>query len=91
MLAQATDAMRRTLRTFELLYRIGGEEFLLVLPGADEHDALRIAESLRAAVEQADPGGLHVTCSFEWPPLGTPRRQPPLSLGEINFSSRLCL
>ena len=64
VLAQAADAMRRALRTFELLYRIGGEEFLLVLPGANEHDALRIAESLRAAVEQADPGGLHVTCSF---------------------------
>jgi diguanylate cyclase (GGDEF)-like protein len=64
VLSQAADAMRRCLRTFELLYRIGGEEFLLVLPGAREHDALTIAESLRAAVEEADPGGLPVTCSF---------------------------
>jgi diguanylate cyclase (GGDEF)-like protein len=64
VLAQTADAMRSVLRTFELLYRIGGEEFLLVLPGADEREALRIAESLRVAVEQAEPGGLHVTCSF---------------------------
>jgi diguanylate cyclase (GGDEF)-like protein len=64
VLAQTADAMRSVLRTFELLYRIGGEEFLLVLPGAGEQEALRIAESLRAAVERAEPGGLHVTCSF---------------------------
>jgi GGDEF domain-containing protein len=60
VLSQAADTMRRRLRTFELLYRIGGEEFLLVLPGAGENDALTIAESLRAAVEAADPGGLGV-------------------------------
>lgn len=64
VLSQAADAMRRCLRSFELLYRIGGEEFLLVLPGAGENDALTIAESLRAAVEAADLGGLGVTCSF---------------------------
>jgi diguanylate cyclase (GGDEF)-like protein len=64
VLSQAADAMRRCLRTFELFYRIGGEEFLLVLPGAGENDALTIAESLRAAVEEEGPGGLGVTCSF---------------------------
>jgi diguanylate cyclase (GGDEF)-like protein len=64
VLSQAAAAMRRCLRTFELLYRMGGEEFLLVLPGAGRHEALRIAESLRAAVQDADPGGLRVTCSF---------------------------
>jgi diguanylate cyclase (GGDEF)-like protein len=64
VLSQAADAMRQGLRTFELLYRIGGEEFLLVLPGAGENEALTIAESLRSAVEAADAGGLGVTCSF---------------------------
>lgn len=64
VLSQAADAMRGCLRTFELLYRMGGEEFLLVLPGAGENAALTIAESLRVAVEKADPGGLGVTCSF---------------------------
>jgi diguanylate cyclase (GGDEF)-like protein len=64
VLSQAADAMRTCLRTFELLYRIGGEEFLLVLPGAGELEAMRIAELLRAAVEDANPGGLGITCSF---------------------------
>ena len=64
VLSQVARAMRRRLRTFELLYRTGGEEFLLVLPGASEQDALALAESLRAGVEQAQPGGVHITCSF---------------------------
>ena len=34
VLREIADTFRQTLRTFELLYRIGGEEFLLLLPGA---------------------------------------------------------
>jgi diguanylate cyclase (GGDEF)-like protein len=34
VLRDVAYAMRRTLRTFELLYRLGGEEFALLLPGA---------------------------------------------------------
>jgi diguanylate cyclase (GGDEF)-like protein len=56
--------MRRNLRTFELLYRLGGEEFLLLLPGADGDDAARVAETLRAAIEELRPAGLPVACSF---------------------------
>jgi diguanylate cyclase (GGDEF)-like protein len=56
--------MRRSLRSFELLYRLGGEEFLLLLPGADRDDAGRIAEALRASVEELHPAGLALTCSF---------------------------
>jgi diguanylate cyclase (GGDEF)-like protein len=56
--------MRRNLRTFELLYRLGGEEFLLLLPGADGDDAARVAETLRAAIEELRPAGLPVECSF---------------------------
>jgi diguanylate cyclase (GGDEF)-like protein len=64
VLSQVARAMRRRLRTFELLYRTGGEEFLLVLPGATEKDALGIGEQLRTAVEQEERGGVHITCSF---------------------------
>jgi two-component system cell cycle response regulator len=56
--------MRRRLRTFELLDPVGGEEFLLVLPGGDESTAFAIAESLRVAVAEARPAGRTVTCSF---------------------------
>jgi diguanylate cyclase (GGDEF)-like protein len=64
VLREVAAAMRRTLRTFELLYRFGGEEFLLLLPGAEATDAVVIAESLRAAIEELRPVGLELTCSF---------------------------
>ena len=55
MLRDVAYAMRRALRTFELLYRLGGEEFALLLPGAAEDDAARIAEGLRVAIEGSRP------------------------------------
>ena len=64
VLRDVAYAMRRSLRTFELLYRLGGEEFALLLPGAAEDDAAGIAESLRVAVEELETAGLQVTCSF---------------------------
>ncbi|HJV51515.1 MAG TPA: GGDEF domain-containing protein [Noviherbaspirillum sp.] len=37
-------------RAGDLLFRTGGEEFLLLMPGAHEDDAVRMAEALRVAV-----------------------------------------
>jgi diguanylate cyclase (GGDEF)-like protein len=64
VLRDVASAMRASLRSFELLYRFGGEEFLLLLPGAESDDAADIAESLRAAVEALEPQDLPLTCSF---------------------------
>jgi len=57
--------MRKCLRAFDLAYRIGGEEFLVLLPGADLAHASELAERLRRGLE-ADTvgGGLSVTMSF---------------------------
>src|SRR5437868_6001911 len=55
--------MRKHLRSFELVYRMGGEEFLIVFPGATETDASRLAEELRNAIETARPAGLDITLS----------------------------
>ncbi len=57
--------LRKQLRAFDLAYRIGGEEFLVLLPGANFEQSLAMAERLRRGVE-ADTvgGGLHVTMSF---------------------------
>jgi diguanylate cyclase (GGDEF)-like protein len=64
VLREVAAAMRASLRSFELLYRFGGEEFLLLLPGAESHDAAEIAESLRATIGALEPHGLPLTCSF---------------------------
>jgi diguanylate cyclase (GGDEF)-like protein len=56
--------VRKHLRSFELVYRLGGEEFLVVLPGAAVDEAADVANRLRSALENARPGGLAVTASF---------------------------
>ena len=42
--------IRTQLRAFELAYRIGGEEFLVLLPGAHQAQSARLAEQLREIV-----------------------------------------
>lgn len=56
--------MRKCLRAFDLAYRLGGEEFVILLPGADAAQAASVAESLRAAVADDPIGGMDVTMSF---------------------------
>jgi diguanylate cyclase (GGDEF)-like protein len=55
--------MRATLRAGDSIYRVGGEEVLVILPGADEEAALEIAERLRQSVRRRRPVGVAVTVS----------------------------
>jgi diguanylate cyclase (GGDEF)-like protein len=64
VLRDVTYEMRKRLRTFELMYRIGGEEFLVVLPGVDLPEGVTVAERLRLAVAGRRPAGLDVTISL---------------------------
>jgi diguanylate cyclase (GGDEF)-like protein len=57
-------ALRKQLRSFELVYRLGGEEFLVVLPGVELAAGLEVAERLRTAVEQTAPAGIPITISL---------------------------
>jgi diguanylate cyclase (GGDEF)-like protein len=56
--------MRKALRAYDLAYRLGGEEFLIVLPGAGGAQAAEVAEALRAAIADDPIAGLLVTISF---------------------------
>jgi diguanylate cyclase (GGDEF)-like protein len=56
--------LRKALRSFELIYRLGGEEFLVVLPGAEIEQGLQAAERMRRHLLQARPDGLELTMSF---------------------------
>jgi diguanylate cyclase (GGDEF)-like protein len=64
VLTDVAYALRTELRTYDLVYRVGGEEFAVVLPGADLETTREIAERLRAAVASASTGGIAVTMSF---------------------------
>ena len=50
VLKEVAYEMRKELRAFDLAYRLGGEEFLVVLPGADASQAERLAERLRESI-----------------------------------------
>jgi len=64
VLREVADAMRGAMRAFDLIYRLGGEEFLLLLPGADVEQSRSVAERMRAAVAAARPGGLELSMSL---------------------------
>ncbi len=53
------DLFRESTRESDVVARYGGEEFLIMMPHTDKEGALKAAENLRAAVEEAvfTPGG----------------------------------
>lgn len=55
---------RKELRKFELMFRLGGEEFVVVLPGTEASVAMEIAERLRSSIEATSAKGISVTSSF---------------------------
>ena len=59
----AADGIRGQLRSFESAYRIGGDEFLVLLPGVDAARGRAVAERLRLAVAGSLPE-LAVTASL---------------------------
>jgi diguanylate cyclase (GGDEF)-like protein len=64
VLVEVAYRLRKALRAYDLAYRVGGEEFLVVLPGAGVPDAVGLAEQLRAAVAAEPAAGHQVTMSF---------------------------
>lgn len=61
------EVLRETLRESDVAGRWGGEEFLLLLPGADEEGAAHLAERVRVALaERSIPSApnLRLTASF---------------------------
>jgi diguanylate cyclase (GGDEF)-like protein len=65
VLKEVAYQLRKQLRAFDLAYRLGGEEFLILLPGSDLAQSAELAEELRAAIAgDRVAGGLNVTMSF---------------------------
>ncbi|HEY1358777.1 MAG TPA: GGDEF domain-containing protein [Thermoleophilaceae bacterium] len=76
-LCHVADVLRRSVRNEDQVFRMGGEEFCVLLPGLDGPDAFAVAERLREAV--AD-GGFEVPLRISvgvasFPVDGTSREQ----------------
>ena len=79
VLQDVAYTMRSVLRAGDSIYRVGGEEILVVLPGATQDDAAGVGERLRLAVRDRRPAGVDVTIS-----VGVAvSRQGPLSTEEL--------
>jgi diguanylate cyclase (GGDEF)-like protein len=64
VLQDVAYTMRATLRAGDSIYRVGGEEILVMLPDAGHEDALEIAERLCVAVRARRPAGVDVSVSI---------------------------
>jgi diguanylate cyclase (GGDEF)-like protein len=65
VLREVAYQLRKQLRAFDLAYRLGGEEFLILLPGSDLAQSAELAEQLRQCVaDNRVAGGVAVTMSF---------------------------
>lgn len=64
VLRDVAYCLRKRLRAFDLAYRLGGEEFLVILPGANANDAATVAEDLRRTIEASLHGNQPITMSF---------------------------
>ena len=63
-LSRVGEILRATVRRADLVFRYGGEEFLILAPGSDSTEAARLAERVRQAVQddpRVGPGGITVS------------------------------
>jgi diguanylate cyclase (GGDEF)-like protein len=64
-LKEVAYLLRKRLRAFDLAYRLGGEEFLILVPGSDLANTAELAERLREGVaDYPVDSGLSVTVSL---------------------------
>jgi diguanylate cyclase (GGDEF)-like protein len=65
VLKEIAYLLRKQLRAFDLAYRLGGEEFLILLPGSDLKRSAELAERLCEGIScEPMAGGVLVTMSF---------------------------
>lgn len=64
LLRKAADILRLNTRAYDLLFRLGGDEFLIIMPEADLDSAGQIVERIRGSFESLSADDIEVTISI---------------------------
>lgn len=65
VLQELADTVKLNIRENDLLFRWGGEEFVVLLKETDKDQAMIVAEKLRKIIDgRLFQGSIHITCSF---------------------------
>ncbi len=64
VLRGVADVVKRRIRRIDSAARLGGEEFVVVLPATTMEGAMQLAEALRQAIENATHASISVTASI---------------------------
>jgi diguanylate cyclase (GGDEF)-like protein len=64
VLKSTADSLMECSRKTDFIGRIGGEEFVMLLPNTDYATALKLAERYRKNIENTPSNSIHFTCSI---------------------------
>lgn len=89
-LQMIAETIRGSVRSTDLVGRIGGEEFGIFLPGANQQQAAAVAEKIRASIAQIDfpPGGVSKSLSVS---VGGAIFADEISFDELFLTADKCL
>ena len=64
LLIKAAEVIRKTCHTCDCIARVGGDEFVILLPNTDTSDATQIIESLKHFISNEKIGAIDLSISF---------------------------
>ena len=66
LLQKVAEVLRHKCREDEIIARVGGDEFVILLPHTDENDAIRISQRIGAALTAEELETGNISASFGW-------------------------